>query len=71
MLNERIALPKANTLSLVSKIVAVLIVVTACIASIFFDKTVDMGQIIAGAGFIAASFITVDISKIKTSQKEE
>jgi type IV secretory pathway VirB2 component (pilin) len=59
-------MPKANTLSLASKAVAALIVIAACIMSMT-GRPVDMGQVIAGCGFLTATFLSVDISKIKTS----
>jgi hypothetical protein len=57
---------KANTMSLLSKAAAAAIVLVACIVNMT-GRPVDMGGIIAGAGFLSASFITVDVSKIKTS----
>jgi type IV secretory pathway VirB2 component (pilin) len=59
-------MPKANTLSLLSKIIAAVIIVVACILSMT-GVYVDMPQIIAGCGFLSATFLSVDISKIKTS----
>ena len=57
---------KAKNLSLISKILAVIF---AIVAFIFFDKTA--GEIVTVAGFIAASFVTVDISMITKNVKEK
>ena len=54
----------AKTLSLWSKIIAVIF---AIVAFIFFDKTA--GEIVTVAGFIAASFLPVDISMITKTVK--
>ena len=61
---------KANHLSLGTKILAVLLVVTAAIVQItldirLIDHNINMANMVLAATFIAGSFLSVDISKIK------
>jgi hypothetical protein len=55
---------KANTLSLITKCLAALMVLISLIV-VLTGRPVDMVAIISGAAFLSASFLPVDISKIK------
>lgn len=57
---------KANTLNLACKGLAAALALAAGITKIAgFDF--DMGAVLAASGVLAATFVSVDISKIKTS----
>jgi hypothetical protein len=59
---------KANSLSLITKSAAGVIILVACIM-VLLGVNVDMQKVLMGCGFLAVNFWSVDISKIRTSLK--
>jgi len=61
---------KANTLSLATKAIAVVLALTAGIASLWVHS-IPIPNILMVCTFIAASYLPVDISKMREAGHEE